>query len=445
LRRRTTALFAVASIVALAACSAIIGTRDDLTLVAADGGGSGEDGSFVGSSSGASSSGASSGATSSGGTSSGGSSGGASSGSSSGPQDSGGDATCSPADLLNDQHNCGTCGHDCGQGACTAGVCGAWTIVPGQFGANEIAVDSTGVYWATETAAQVMRCAPDGTALTTLHTDPNQTPQSVVLDDTSFYWVDETQDTGSIQTCPKTGCPDAGPRLVTEANLSYPFFMQVDSQHVFWADSFLGFARANKLDGGGLRYIVTNPNQPESLTLDDASVFFGTDDTVGRVAKTAAGTPDASADAGAYATIFTANQIVVTGIAVDATNVYWTQDGDPGTVNYAAKDGTGSIHTLAQGEHDPFEITVDANNVYWTAHGPDTSVSGATYAQWLSGYVAMCPKTGCPASGPIQLATGLHNPRGIATDATAIYFTIFGNRTDTNPSPVEGSVLKIMK
>jgi hypothetical protein len=89
-------------------------------------------------------------------------------------------------------------------------------------------------------------------------------------------------------------------------------------------------------------------------------------------------------------------------------------------------------------------ITTDATNVYWTATGPDTGPSNGN-SLYLTGYVATCPKTGCPAAGPILLATGLHNPYGIVVDDTAIYFTIDGNSPPGDTAPNEGSVMKIAK
>ena len=65
-------------------------------------------------------------------------------------------------------------------------------------------------------------------------------------------------------------------------------------------------------------------------------------------------------------------------VAVDSTNVYWTNaGGEPGlgvngTVMKALKvpvDG-GTAMTLASGQNYPYGIAVDTTNVYWADQGP---------------------------------------------------------------------------
>ena len=57
-------------------------------------------------------------------------------------------------------------------------------------------------------------------------------------------------------------------------------------------------------------------------------------------------------------------------IAVDATSVYWTNDGS-GTV-MKMPIGGGTPTTLASGQNAPRYITVDATSVYWTNYSGGT-------------------------------------------------------------------------
>jgi hypothetical protein len=71
---------------------------------------------------------------------------------------------------------------------------------------------------------------------------------------------------------------------------------------------------------------------------------------------------------------------------------------------------------LAAGLNVPWAITSDSNNVYWTENGDPGSQNGS---------VKGCPLSGC-AGGPTVYASGQFNPEGIATDGKYVYW---GNNT----------------
>src|SRR6185437_12276487 len=96
-------------------------------------------------------------------------------------------------------------------------------------------------------------------------------------------------------------------------------------------------------------------------------------------------------------------------------NVYWTdavQSGlDEGTVMKCAIDGCGDKPTPIVGSpYLPKGIAVDASNVYWTT--------------WGGNLVLSCALDGCP-EGPATLASLaplLGNPTSIAVDASSVYW-----------------------
>jgi hypothetical protein len=136
-----------------------------------------------------------------------------------------------------------------------------------------------------------------------------------------------------------------------------------------------------------------------------------------------------------------------TGVAVDATNVYWTDTGG-GFVAKAPIAGGGPPMTLAFGQNAPTAIALDATNVYWTTldavmsvpingGAPKTVASAqngvaviavdATQVYWnVNGGTGSSVVSG-PIDGgmPTYLASGMWHAKGIAVDAANVYWTTF--------------------
>lgn len=152
------------------------------------------------------------------------------------------------------------------------------------------------------------------------------------------------------------------------------------------------------------------------------------------------------------------NQPAPIRIAVNATHVYWVNQGlggQPGAVMRATLDGK-VREIVVPNQSGALSIALDANNVYWTNQWENavrqapldgitdggapltiasnqTTVSGiavdANYVYWANygdGFVRRVPKGG----GAIEdIASGQPGPASVAVDATHVYWTNFDGGT----------------
>jgi hypothetical protein len=107
------------------------------------------------------------------------------------------------------------------------------------------------------------------------------------------------------------------------------------------------------------------------------------------------------------------------GLAVDATNVYWANLGShdhDGAILVCAVGGcpAGPIPFAAQ-QTSPQGIVVDATNAYWIN-------AGTPATDFEDGSIMMCPKTAC-GGHPTTLASGQHDPWTLAVDGENVYWT----------------------
>jgi hypothetical protein len=342
---------------------------------------------------------------------------------------------------------------------CTGGEPPATGVLAtGQHVPSGLAVDCANVYWinmgtpppptggkpvSPYTDGQVMKCAIAGcdnkpTALASgrVQGQAHQGPLPIALDATSVYWDDATDDfAGGLFKCSIGGCNST----LTALAPGFAYALAVDGSRAYWttygqmqimACSIGGCARPTALTSS-----ASNAS-PTGIAVDATSIYWAVQ--LGGVMKCAINgcsnslttlvadlrdsTPGVTDPSGNPSPGAIAD---LEQIAVDDTSVYIVDSHEfgLGRILKCAKNGcNNSPITLASGLNGPVGIAVDADNVYWTETG-NTNVSGQTVTG--AGRVAKCAIGGCTDS-PTVIAANQDGPTGIAVDAMHVYWSSHG-------------------
>jgi hypothetical protein len=235
----------------------------------------------------------------------------------------------------------------------------------------------------------------------------NSHPYGLAIDAFNVYW-------GNDDAVMKV--PIGGGAPVKLAAGRFVTGVAVDAKNVYWINgattsySVDGSLMQVPIEGGSPVVLASALNNPHSLAVDATSVYWANAGTYqlgpppnytnnGTVMKVRIG--------GGSATTLASGQNAPTGVAVDAANVYWTNNNESGSVMKVPIAG-GTPTALAWNQYLPTDIVVDAKNVYWTNHDFYTNVMKVPIQ---GGTPALVSRSGRPAA------------RYLAIDATNVYWT----------------------
>ncbi len=291
-------------------------------------------------------------------------------------------ASCQPrstcSDTQSDPNNCGTCGHSCLGGACSAGVCQPVNLASGQSGPTALVVVRNRVYWLNNAwgnpaGSSVMAVGTDGTGMTTLATwggnGSNVDPNALATDGVSLYWTNH--DGMSVM---RVGLDGTGFATIA-TNQSYPNGIASGGSHLFWATSSnaQGVVKSN-LDGSGLASL--SRDGAIGIATDGTSLYW-TDAVTNKLTKAGL---DGSNPIALASIAGVGGEGSTQSVAVGGGYVYWCDYG----ASSIARVGVGGagLATIASGQNGPIAVATDGSDVYWVTYHYCRSLTAAREAAW---------------------------------------------------------------
>src|SRR6185369_10792454 len=201
-------------------------------------------------------------------------------------------------------------------------------------------------------------CTPDTCVPETL-ADGLYSPQGIVVDATSAYYIDQT----SVVAIPLQG----GAPVSLASGQGLPTSLALEGEALYFTNFTEGTVKRVPVEGGTPTVLVSGQSYPQFVALAGGNVYW----------VTSSGDPDTVSvvpEAGGEPVVLYASSNAIGSIAADASGAYFTVAGDPdspdaGILVRASPSGD-ELVTLADGQSLPRDLAVHDGRVYW--------VTGAT-------------------------------------------------------------------
>jgi hypothetical protein len=282
-------------------------------------------------------------------------------------------------------------------------------LANGQTQPYVLAVDTTNVYWAAYGDNTIMKVAVGGGVPSTLATALR--PAGIAVDATNLYWAG-----GPYKLALSGGTPELLSSALSNDSIAVgPAGVVGTGYGTATADALLSVP----LTGGNVQTLAgpigIGGQNTYGIALDATNAYWSCFAGDCPVLKTPLG-------GGTSTTLATGH--VVFGVAVDAENVYWAEMSNGAIMTVPVRGG--SPETLASGLAGPNQIAMDECNLYVTT---GTQASGA------SGSIVKVAKNGGAVT---VLATGQDQPSGVAVDSTSVYWTTLAGN-----APHAGTIMRV--
>ena len=310
-----------------------------------------------------------------------------------------------------DAANCGACGHGCGGGTCSAGICTPVRIatISSGFGYG-LAIDSSTLYFTDGLGGHINTCPLTGCTGTPTPLFSGITYAGQLFYDqatSTFFVTDPNAD--KVYAVAKAGTLTWSNSLGTG---NVPANITADSTWVYWGQTG-SIQKALKSSGA---------SQAALITVSSGAVlgawFDPTSNDIYGAQSVAAGSLLQCTPAGSCTTVTGPPFALATAVIVHGSTIYFSAGGTSpnftdGGMYSAPVSAPTSVTPIATGPSyaRALSITADSNNLY--------------FASVQSGNVYECALSGCP-SGPTEIGPAQGEAEGMANDSKYVYWTVQG-------------------
>jgi hypothetical protein len=292
-------------------------------------------------------------------------------------------------DLMSDPQHCGECDHVCA-GACADGLCEPLRLTATGPSPFALAVDAEAVYWTEIVSGAVKKVALSGGSATTLATV--KTAADLVVDAQNVYVIGELGlfsvphaggngtmllpndvNTGSnlaidgawLYTANPniTKLPVTGGTPTVLASQQYARSLVFSAGVLYWP-AFNGSVTKISANGGTTTTLYSGTEMSVGAIAVDKNHIYWFDEPRSTIVRV----PISGGSPSDFASNTTCSSMVS-----DGTNLYWTDNRNPGSVLKQSVSGTSASALAAK--RPAFALTQDAKNLYWLeASGTDSGM-----------------------------------------------------------------------
>jgi hypothetical protein len=273
---------------------------------------------------------------------------------------------------------------------------GPSTVAHGSWVISDFALDTTNAYVSIASNAagaadtgEILAVKKDGSHAHALATKQS-TPTSITVGAIHVYWLSDSM----FEVLKSGGAPKLLATGVGGTSL------QVHGDALYYVGAAQSSIFAVPTAGGAAKSIASGANL-RSLALDKSHLYFTS-------CRTCAGFVFADTLATNQVASLADSRCCPWGVAVDSSEVYWSESTGGAIVKEALAGGTPTDVASVSGEAQG--LTVDGSDVYWVQ-----STDGADGGIWKA------PKTKT-GGAPQQLAGGAWPFSRVAVDSSSVYF-----------------------